>query len=375
MEFYDELKRYPWDEVRQGINSRNANDVARALAARTPKLEDFMSLLSPAAGPFLETLARRAHDLTEQRFGRVISLFAPLYLSNVCTNSCVYCGFNVQRPISRKTLTPEEARAEAQCIHDMGFRHILLVSGESPQVITADYMTCILERLRPLFASISVEIFPQNAEAYASLIAEGVDGLTIFQETYNEERYADFHPGGIKRNFKWRLGCPERGGSAGFRRIGLGALLGLCDWRVEGFFLGLHARYLLRAYWRSHVSISFPRICPAAGGYQPPCPVSDADLVQLIAALRLFLPDAGLVLSTREPPHFRERLIPLGITSMSAGSRTDPGGYTHIGEAGAQFEIFDERPPHVVAEAIRKNGYEPVWKDWDAAFLDYPKAG
>jgi 2-iminoacetate synthase len=375
MEFYDELKRYPWDEIENHIESRTASDVERALAAQSPKLEDFVSLLSPAAEPYLEAIAQRAHRLTEQRFGRVISLFAPLYLSNVCVNSCVYCGFNVHNPVARLTLTAEQAEAEAQCIHEMGFRHILLVSGESPHIVTTDYLHAVLEKLRPLFASISIEIFPLDTGAYSDLIDQGVDGLTVFQETYHEKRYRDFHLGGKKRDFRWRLGTPERGGEAGFRRLGLGALLGLCDWRTEGFFLGLHAHYLLRSFWKSHVAISFPRLCPAAGAYEPPFPVSDANFVQLLTALRLFLPDAGLVLSTRESPHFRDHLIPLGVTSMSAGSRTDPGGYTQGAEAEAQFEIADERPPHVVAEVIRKSGYEPVWKDWDPAFLHYSKAG
>ena len=375
MEFYDELKRYPWDEIAHQLESRTVSDVERALAAPSPKLDDFMSLLSPAAEPFLETLAQRAHRVTEQRFGRVISLFAPLYLSNVCMNSCVYCGFNVHNPVARLTLTAEQAEAEARHIHDMGFRHILLVSGESPHLVTQDYLHAVLEKLRPLFASISIEIFPLGTDAYSDLIENGVDGLTVFQETYHEQRYRDFHLGGKKRDFRWRLRTPERGGEAGFRRLGLGALLGLCDWRTEGFFLGLHARHLLRTFWQSHVAISFPRLCPAAGAYEPPFPVSDANFVQLLTALRLFLPDAGLVLSTRESPVFRDHLIPLGVTTMSAGSRTDPGGYTHTGEAEAQFEIADERPPQVVAEVIRSKGYDPVWKDWDPAFLHYSKAG
>jgi 2-iminoacetate synthase len=304
-----------------------------------------------------------------------MGLFAPLYLSNVCTNSCVYCGFNVRNPVARRTLIPEEAEEEAHFIRNMGFRHVLLVSGEAPHIVTADYLRRVLEKLRPLFASISIEIFPQNTEAYAGIVSQGADGLTVFQETYNEKRYGEFHPGGRKRDFRWRLGSLERGACAGFRRIGLGVLLGLCNWRADGFFLGLQARYLQRYFWRSQVSISFPRLCPAAGAYQPPSPVSDADFVQLLTALRLFLPDAGMVLSTRERPGFRDHLIALGITSMSAGSRTDPGGYTRGREAGVQFEIADERPPQEVAEAIRKSGYEPVWKDWDPAFLDYPKAG
>jgi 2-iminoacetate synthase len=375
MEFYDELKKYPWDEIQSHVERRTASDVERALKAQSMEFEDFLSLLSPAAGPFLEAMAQRAHRVTEQRFGRVINLFAPLYFSNVCTNSCVYCGFNVGNPVTRLTLTPEEAAAEARHLHELGFRHVLLVSGEAPQILTLDYLRAILEKLRPWFASISIEIFPLDSAAYCELIDNGVDGLTVFQETYNEQRYRDFHRGGKKRDFLWRLGTSERGGRAGFRRLGIGALLGLCDWRVEGFFLGLHARYLLRTFWQSHLSISFPRLRPAAGAYEPPAPVSDLHFVQLLTALRLFLPDAGLVLSTRESPHFRDHLIPLGVTSMSAGSRTEPGGYAHGSEAEAQFEVADERSPDEVAKVIRDKGYEPVWKDWDPAFLHYAKTG
>ena len=375
MEFSHELKKFPWDEIEGRIGSRTASDVERALRAQPMKLEDFLSLLSPAAEPFLEDLAQRAHRRTEQRFGRLIGLFAPLYLSNVCTNRCAYCGFNASNPVARLTLTPEQAEVEAKCIHEMGFRHILLVSGDSPHMVTMDYLRTVLEKLRPLFASISIEIFPLDSDAYSDLIDHGVDGLTVFQETYQQGRYRDFHLGGKKRDFSWRLGTPERGGHAGFRRLGIGALLGLCNWRVDGFFLGLHARYLLRTFWKSHVSISFPRLRPAAGAYTPPVPVSDVNFVQLLTALRLFLPDAGLVLSTRESPVFRDHLIPLGVTSMSAGSRTEPGGYAHDSRAEAQFEVADERPPRVVAEVIRRKGYDAVWKDWDPAFLRHSKAG
>jgi 2-iminoacetate synthase len=375
MDFYHELKRYPWDEVEAWIESRTADQVERALRAQPMQLEDFLSLLSPAAGPFLEDMAQLAHRLTEQRFGKVITLFAPLYLSNVCSNRCAYCGFNAGNPVARLTLTPGQVETEARFIHEMGFRHLLLVSGDSPHIVTMDYLCAVLEKLRPLFASISIEIFPLDGDGYREMIDHGVDGLTVFQETYHEERYGDVHLGGKKRDFRWRLGTPERGGAAGFRRLGMGTLLGLCNWRVEGFFLGLHARYLLRTFWKSQVSISFPRLRPAAGAYVPPLPVSDANLVQLLTALRLFLPDAGLVLSTRESPAFRDHLIPLGVTSMSAGSRTEPGGYAHDRDAEAQFEVADERPPEVVAEVIRNKGYDAVWKDWDPAFLHYLKAG
>lgn len=369
MSVYEEIAHYSWEGIRKEVYGRSRDDVEKALGVEKPGMDDLLSLLSPAAEPFLEIMAQRAHRLTEQRFGKVIGLFAPLYLSNVCTNGCVYCGFNVHNVVERLTLTTEQTAIEADCIHDLGFRHILLVCGEAPKTVTMEYILNALEVLRPLFASISVELYPMTTEDYRVLVAHGVDGLTVFQETYNEKRYTQVHREGRKRDYRWRLETPDRGGEAGFRCIGIGALLGLDDWRTEAFFLALHARYLQRRFWKSQISISFPRLRPATGGYQPLSPVSDSHLVQLLAALRLALPDAGFTLSTREPADLRDHLVPIGITSMSAGSRTDPGGYTHPAEAEPQFEIADERSPETVAEVIKSMGYDPVWKDWDGAFL------
>ena len=367
MSFYDVIHSYDWGEIQKEIGRRSVGDVERALSARTPGLDDLMSLLSPAAEPFLEEMAQRAHRLTLQRFGRVMGMFAPLYLSNVCTNRCVYCGFNAGNTITRLTLTPEEAGTEGESLRRMGFRTVLLLSGEAPQVITEEYMKRALGRLRPHFSSIGIEMFPMTAERYRELIGQGVDGLTLFQETYDETSYGEFHPEGRKSDYRWRLETPERGGAAGFRRLGIGALLGLNDWRVEGFFVALHASHLLRTCWKSQLAISFPRLRSSAGGYEPRFPVADRHLVQLICALRLFLPDVGFTLSTRENPALRDGLIPLGMTTMSAGSHTEPGGYSHPGVGGAQFEVADERSPGAVAEALHHRGYEPVWKEWDGA--------
>jgi 2-iminoacetate synthase len=245
---------------------------------------------------------------------------------------------------------------------------VLLLTGEAPKIASMEYFRQVLEKLRPIFPSISVEIYPMSTEGYQELISNGVDGLTVFQETYHEEVYSQVHLGGKKRDFRWRLEAPDRGGSAGFRRMGIGALLGLSDWRVEAFFVALHAQYLMRNYWRSQIAISFPRLRPASGSFEPLHTISDAHLVQILTALRLFLPDAGFTLSTREPPALRDHLIPIGITQMSAGSKTDPGGYTMAGEAEAQFEVSDSRSPREVAEVLRQKGYEPVWKDWDHVF-------
>jgi len=369
MSFYDEILQTSWEDVEQEIGERTATDVEAALAAKDPCLSNLMSLLSPAAEPYLEQMAQRAHAVTQLRFGKTVSLFAPLYVSNQCTNSCAYCGFNIQNKVDRLTLTPEQVVEEGAYINKLGFRHLLLVSGEAPKVVPVEYFADIVGRLRPLFSSICVEIYPMSTEDYGTLIAHGVDGLTVFQETYNQELYKEVHRGGRKRNFQWRLEAPDRGGEAGFRRIGLGALLGLGNWRTEAFFLALHSRYLMQRFWKSQISISFPRLRPAAGAFQPQHPVSDRQFVQLLTALRMTLPDVGFTLSTRETPELRDHLIPLGITSMSAGSRTEPGGYTLGNEAEAQFEVADHRSPEAVAEVIRRKGYEPVWKDWDCAFL------
>lgn len=369
MSFYDEIMQTGWEDVEQEIGERTAADVEAALAEKSPCLGSLLSLISPAAEPYLEQMAQRAHALTQQRFGKTISMFAPLYVSNQCTNSCAYCGFNVKNRVDRLTLTPEQVVEEGAFINRLGFRHLLLVSGEAPKVVPAEYFADIADRLRPFFSSICVEIYPMSTEDYRLLIAHGVDGLTLFQETYNPELYKEVHLGGRKRNYRWRLEAPDRGGEAGFRRIGLGALLGLGNWRTEAFFLALHSRYLMRRFWKSQISISFPRLRPAAGAFQPLHPVSDKEFVQLLTALRLVLPDVGFTLSTREAPSLRDHMIPLGITSMSAGSRTDPGGYTMSNEAEAQFEVADHRSPEAVAEVLRRKGYEPVWKDWDCTFL------
>jgi len=355
------------------IRACTPGEVERALQSPAPGPAELAALLSPAAGERLEALAQAAHALSLRRFGRAISLYAPLYLSNVCQNACVYCGFRADRPADTRTLTPDEARREGEHLAAQGFRHVLLVAGEAPGLVDLAYLSAVAARLRPLFASLSVEIEPLEEDGYRALVAAGVDGLVVYQETYDPVRYAALHPRGPKRDIRRRLDTPDRGGRAGFRRVGLGALLGLADARAEAWFLGLHARHLMRHHWRSQVSLSFPRLRPSNGRFEPPAPVADRALVQLVCALRLYLPDAGLALSTREPPALRDALAPLGITMMSAGSSTRPGGYrvdpAGPGEATSQFEVADHRSPAEVAAALKRQGYEAVWKDWDQAFL------
>ena len=357
-------------------------------------LDDFACLISPAAATLLEPLCARSHALTLQRFGKVIRLFAPLYLSNECINNCKYCGFSRDNPILRVTLSVEDVLREARSLMEQGFRSILLVSGEHPKFVSNGYMEECVRALHAEVPSISLEVGPMATEEYRPIANAGAEGLVVYQETYDRTVYARMHTSGPKRNFDWRLETPERAYAAGFRRIGIGALYGLGDWRREALCLAAHADYLLRNCWKAQLTLSLPRLRPCAGEFQPLTHMSNRDLVQLVCAFRLMFPDAGLVLSTREPARLRDGLVPLGITLMSAGSHTEPGGYTGAGrekihhtergrivELGAsewaaagpqahatgQFEIADERSPREIADLIRQLGYEPVWKDWDAA--------
>ena len=372
-----------------------STDAARASIAKAKlSLADFAHLISPAAADLLEPLSRRSQQLTQQRFGRVIRLFAPLYLSNECINNCKYCGFSRDNPILRVTLSVEEVVREAQALRAQGFRNLLLVSGEHPKFVSTGYLAECVRALHSEVPSISLEVGPMEIEEYRSIVQAGADGLVVYQETYDRAVYADLHTAGPKRNFEWRMETPERAYAAGFRRLGIGALFGLGDWRLEAISVAAHADYLLRNCWKAQLTISLPRLRPCAGEFQPLTYITDRELVQLVCAFRLMFPDSGLVLSTRESPKLRDGLIPLGITLMSAGSHTEPGGYTGAGkeklhhtqrgrivELGAsewaaagpdphatgQFDIADERSPVEVAQLIRRLGYEPVWKDWDAA--------
>lgn len=369
--------------------------VRESLAKDRLSLTDFAHLISPAGGELLEHMGRRSHVLTQQRFGKVIRLFAPLYLSNECINNCKYCGFSRDNPILRVTLSLEEVRREAQAIKAQGFRNILLVAGEHPKFVSTTYLRDCITALHEDVPSVSLEVGPLEVEEYRPLVAAGADGLVVYQETYDRAVYADMHTAGPKRNFDWRLETPERGYAAGFRRLGISPLYGLADWRYEAIAVAAHADYLLRNCWKSYVTISLPRLRPCAGEFQPLTHMTDREMVQLVCAFRLMFPDVGLVLSTRESAKLRDGLIPLGITMMSAGSHTEPGGYTGAGKehthhtvrgriveegasewatppgqattATAQFNIADERPADEVARLIQRLGYEPVWKDWDAA--------
>jgi 2-iminoacetate synthase len=339
-------------------------DVDRALAAEHRDLRDLAALLSPAAALRLEELAHAAREATLQRFGRAVRLFAPLYVSNECLSTCTYCGFAKDLDVVRRTLTPDEVAAEAQILVDRGFRHLLLVAGEHRLAVSADYLVEVVDRLAPVVPSLSVETQTWSDDTYARLVAAGVEGVVHYQETYDRLRYAEVHVAGWKRDFDRRLASTERAAEAGIRRLGIGALLGLAgDWRADVLAVAVHATFLVRRYWRTEVTVALPRIKPCASGFQPVVPVDDTSYVQALSALRLAEPDAGIVLSTREPAVLRDGLVRIAVTHMSAGSSTEPGGYSTPGESQEQFAISDERSPAEVAAMLEAAGYEPVWKD------------
>jgi 2-iminoacetate synthase len=364
--FARELAGLPLDDLVGVAHEATPARVERAVGTDAPErsLEDFAALLSPAGEEWLETLADASRRLTLARFGRTMHMYAPVYLSNECLTTCGYCGFARNLPVTRKTLSERDALAEAEHLMAEGFRSILLLTGEHERLTGVDFLERHIRLLSPLVPSISIEVQVWSEEEYRRLAAAGCEGVVIYQETYDPRRYLEVHLAGRKRNYRWRLLGPERAARAGMRRIGIGALLGLHDdWRFEALATAAHARFLMRNYWRSQVTVSVPRLRPSASGFQPRVAVSDRELTQLVCALRLLLPDAGLVLSTREAPTFRDGLHRIGITHTSAGSQTEPGGYEHPGEAQEQFETADHRSPAEVADSLRRMGYDPVWED------------
>ena len=346
-------------------------DVAASLRRNKPGPMDFLTLFSPQAAGHLEAMARKARQLTVQYFGRTIQMFIPLYISNHCTNHCAYCGFNHKNPIARRILTLAEIEAEAKAIAETGMKHVLFLTGESPRHTPMSYLTDTARLLKKYFASVAIEIYPLAVEEYRLLNEAGADGMTIFQETYDRAVYKIVHPAGRKRDYLWRLDAPERAAAAGMRVVNIGPLLGLAEPRREIFFTGLHARYLENKYLETELAVSLPRFNDAEGHYQPGYRVDDRLFVQFMTALRIFLPRAGITISTRESADFRDRILPLGATRYSAGSSVGVGGYVADGqEHPPQFSITDNRSVEEVAAAIVKAGYQPVFKDWDA-IADY----
>ncbi|WP_347488829.1 2-iminoacetate synthase ThiH [Desulfoscipio sp. XC116] len=364
MSFYEEYKKFSSDGFLSFFNELEDKDIRCVLSKSRLSNLDYLALLSPRAEKYLEEMAQKAHRLTLQHFGRTIQLFTPLYLSNYCVNSCVYCGFQVHNKLVRKKLSPDEVNAEAQIIAGTGLKHILILTGESRKHSPVTYIKDCTSVLKKYFTSIAIEVYPLSEQEYADLVRIGVDSLTMYQEAYNEQVYLAMHPAGPKRDYQFRLDAPERACRAGIRSVNLGALLGLHDWRTEAFFTGLHADYLQNNYPDVEVSISPPRMRPHLGGFTPPVAVSDKNLVQYILAFRLFMPRGGITVSTRENPQLREDLIKLGVTKMSAGSCTAVGGRTEPAESTGQFDISDERDVAAMTGVIYSHGYQPVFKDW-----------
>ena len=368
---------------------------------KSPLMERLWSLLEVKTPAQLEAMAREARAITRRNFGRTMRMFAPLYVSNECVNNCSYCGFSRDNAsIMRVTLTVDQVVKEARHLLEQGFRNILLVAGEHPKFVSDGYLEECLRAIRKLVPTIGIEVGPMEAPEYAAMVKAGCEGLVVYQETYDRAVYADMHTAGPKKDFDWRIACPERGYEGGFRRIGIGALFGLSDWRLEALRLGAHLEHLYKHCWKSTFTVAFPRLRPAAGDFQPRHVMSDTEFVQTLCAFRVCFPQVGIVLSTRESALLRNALFPLCVTSISAGSHTEPGGYTGEGAedvhltvkgrrveletkipatpcatrtaettATGQFDVADERSPEAVADFLRTIGLEPVWKDWDASIL------
>ena len=365
--FSEEIKKYNWEDVHEAIYAKTCREVELALSKKKCTLDDLMALLSPAAEAYLEEFAAKSRALTIQRFGKTIQLFAPIYLSNECLNVCTYCGFSFGNKIPRKTLTEAEMKTEFEFLKAEKFEHVLLVTGEDAIHANPKYISDSIAIARRYFADVSIEVQPLGETEYSMFKDSGCDAVLVYQETYNPETYKTYHLKGKKANYTNRLDTPDRIGKAGINKIGLGVLLGLSDWRTDAFFLAVHLNYLEKTYWQTRYSISFPRLRPAEGVEKVDHPVSDKQFVQLLCALRIFDHEVEMSLSTREPEYMRNHLINMGVTSMSAGSKTNPGGYSASPETLEQFEISDDRTPEQILALIQQQGYEAVWKNWDKA--------
>ncbi len=369
--FSEELLKYNWDDTTAAIAAKTAADVERALQKDRCDVDDFMALISPAAEPYLEQMARLSRKYTEARFGRTMSMFIPLYITNSCTNSCIYCGFHVANKMRRTILTPEEIVQEYKAIKRLGpFENLLIVTGENPAKAGVPYLAKALDLAKPYFANLKIEVMPLATEDYKELTHHGMNGVICFQETYHRENYKTYHPRGMKSNFEWRVNGFDRMGQAGVHSIGMGVLIGLeKEWRTDLTMMARHLRYLQKRYWRTKYSVNFPRMCPAEnGGFQPNCIMTDRELAQLTFAMRIFDHDVDISYSTRERADYRDHMATLGVTTMSAGSKTEPGGYFTYPQALEQFEVSDPRSVDEVVTGLRRVGVEPVWKDWDGSF-------
>lgn len=368
--FIDEIRKIGWDATTERIMSKTDADVLRALNKTHCDVDDLMAMISPAGAKYLEPMAALSRKYTRERFGNTVNMFIPVYITNACTNSCVYCGFHVENKMKRIVLTEDEIKREYQAIKALGpFDNLLILTGENPVLANVDYIARALDLAKPYFNNLQIEVMPLKMEDYALLRQHGLNGVICFQETYNEARYKVYHPRGMKSNYEWRLNGYDRMGQAGVQRIGMGALIGLEDWRTEVAMLGYHLRYLEKTYWQTHYSVNFPRMRPSEnGGFQPNVVMNDRELAQVTFAMRIFDHDVDISYSTRETSDMRNHMATLGVTTMSAESHTDPGGYACYPNALEQFHVADSRTtPEVVAD-LKRMGVQPVWKSWDRSF-------
>lgn len=369
--FSDELEKIDWDETTRKIMSKTDADVRRALTKSHCDVEDFMAMLSPAAEPYLEQMAQLSKKYTEERFGNTMSMFIPLYITNSCSNSCVYCGFHVSNPMPRVILTPEQIENEYKAIKEIApFENILLVTGENPAKAGVPYLAKALNIAKKYFSNLKIEVMPLAAEEYAELREHGLNGVICFQETYHKANYNIYHPRGMKSKFEWRVNGFDRMGQAGVHSIGMGVLIGLeKEWRTDITMMAYHLRYLQKKYWRTKYSVNFPRMRPAQNeGFHPNCYMTDKQLAQATFAMRIFDHDVDISYSTREPAFIRNNMAMLGVTTMSAESRVNPGGYHTYPQALEQFTVSDNRKVGDIIASLKAVGREPVWKDWDASF-------
>ena len=369
--FSEVLEKIDWDATTEANYAKSDADVRRALAKSHLDVEDFMALISPAAEPYLETMAQLSYRYTRERFGNTMQIFIPLYITNSCTNSCVYCGFHVSNPMKRVILTEEEMVNEYKAIKQLGpFENLLIVTGENPVKAGVPYIARSLDLARPYFSNLKIEVMPLSVEEYEELTHHGMNGVICFQETYHKANYNIYHPRGMKANFEWRVNGFDRMGQAGVHSIGMGVLVGLeKEWRTDITMMAHHLRYLQKHYWKTKYSFNFPRMRPSEnGGFQPNVVMSDRELAQVTFATRIFDHDVDISYSTRESASFRNHMARLGVTTMSAESKTDPGGYYSYPQALEQFHVSDERKTGEVAAALRALGIEPVWKYWDQSF-------
>lgn len=365
MSFYNQYLNYKDFDIAEFNKTITDVDIEKLLSKRNLNELDFLTLLSPHAERFLEQLAQMSHKLTVQHFGKTILMYTPMYLANYCTNECVYCGFNKENKLKRSQLSLEEVEQEAKLISSKGIKHILILTGDAREVSSVQYIRDCVTILKKYFNSISIEIYALEEHEYKTLIDAGVDAITIYQETYDEALYDTLHLSGPKKDYRFRLDAPERAANAKIKSVNVGALLGLDDFQREAFLTGLHAKYIEEKFPSVDISISMPRIRPSVGGFKPKVVVSDKNLVQFIIASRLYMNRAGITISTREDQSFRNNVIPLGVTKMSADSNTSVGGHTQDDSASAQFDISDTRDLTQMCCDIKSLGYQPVLKDWD----------